>query len=141
MCWRQKALKQAKNVFLACFRAYVGQPDDHIGLATSMPFSSIYPTDPRTNSWNFRKKIFRIGSFEKLSFFESAIKKNFFCFINQSTNHKLFVRMNGTQFLGGIFYERWEILNRLMREIKKGEKWNSNWWDLNPNLPGESSVC
>ena len=30
-----------KNVFLACFRAYVEHPDDHIVWATSMPFASL----------------------------------------------------------------------------------------------------
>jgi hypothetical protein len=39
--------------FLAVNWAYVGQPDDHIGWAKSMPFASIDPTYPRTNSWNF----------------------------------------------------------------------------------------
>ena len=38
-----------------------------------MPFASINST----NSWNFYKKILRIGDFEKLSFFESAILKIF----------------------------------------------------------------
>ena len=36
-------------------------------------FPSINPTNPRTNPWNFHKKKLRIGNFEKLSFFESAI--------------------------------------------------------------------
>jgi hypothetical protein len=46
-----------------CFKSiktfYVGQPDDHIGRATLMPFTSIHPTESRTNP--FQKKIFRIG--------------------------------------------------------------------------------
>ena len=37
------------NAFLALFWAYVGQPDDHIGWATLMPFVSIYSTNPRNN--------------------------------------------------------------------------------------------
>ena len=45
-----------------------------------MPFTSIYPTDPRTNPWNFCYKILKIGSFEKLSFFESANLDYFFQF-------------------------------------------------------------
>ena len=70
--------------FFGCFCPYVRQPHDHIGWATSMPFASINPTNPRTNLWNFREKILRIGDFEKRCFFESAIlnfffrKKNFF---------------------------------------------------------------
>ena len=55
------------NAFLALFWAYVGQPDNHIGWATLMPFLKIYSTSPRTNPWNFRKKILRIGRVEKLS--------------------------------------------------------------------------
>ena len=58
--WRwgclKKALKQAKNVFfvfLGPFRAYVGQPQGHIGWAISMGFASFNPTKPRTNPWNF----------------------------------------------------------------------------------------
>ena len=49
---------QAKNaffVFFACFRPYVGQPDNHIGCVALMPSTSIYPADPRTNSAQFRE--------------------------------------------------------------------------------------
>ena len=35
-------------------------------------------TNPRTNKWNFHKKILRIGDFEKWPFFESAILNFFF---------------------------------------------------------------
>ena len=70
--WRwgclKKALKQAKNVFfvfLGPFRAYVGQPQGHIGWAIWMGFASFNPTNPRTNPWNFREKILRIGDFGK----------------------------------------------------------------------------
>ena len=49
-----------------------------------MPFASINPTSPRTDPWNFHKKILRIDRVEKWPFFESAIlnfflqkKKNF----------------------------------------------------------------
>ena len=70
--WRwgclKKALKQAKNVFfvfLGPFRAYVGQPQGHIGWAISMGFASFNPINPRTNPWNFREKFLRIGDFGK----------------------------------------------------------------------------
>ena len=43
-----------------------------------MPFASFNPTNPRTNPWNFHKKILRIGDFEKWRFFESAILNFFF---------------------------------------------------------------
>ena len=70
---------QLNNIaFFACFRPYVGQPDDHIGRVTLMPFASIYPTDPRTNPAQFDEKILRIYGFEKRSFFESAILVFFF---------------------------------------------------------------
>ena len=65
---RQKQAKNAFFVFFGCFWAYVGQPHDHIGWATSMPFASINPTNPRTNPWNFWKKILRIGGAGKLTF-------------------------------------------------------------------------
>ena len=40
-------------MFLALFWAHVGQPDGHLGWTTLMPLASIYPTNPRTNPWNF----------------------------------------------------------------------------------------
>jgi hypothetical protein len=56
-------------VFLGCFWAYAGQLHNHIGWAMSMRFTSTNSTNPRTNLWNFHKKILRIGDFKKLSFF------------------------------------------------------------------------
>ena len=76
-----KAQKQPKNAFsvlFGCFWAFVGQPHGHIRWATSMPFASFNPTNPRTNLRNFREKILRIGDFEKWAFFESAILNFFF---------------------------------------------------------------
>ena len=49
--------KNTKNAFFACFRPYVGQPDNHMGWATLMPFASIYPTDPMTNPVSFHRKV------------------------------------------------------------------------------------
>ena len=70
----KKRPENPKNAFLPVFElTYVGQSYDHISWAISMPFASINPKNPRTNPWNFWKKILRIGGFEKLSFFESAI--------------------------------------------------------------------
>ena len=40
----KKQAKSAFFVFLDWFWAYVGQPHDHIGWATPMPFASINPT-------------------------------------------------------------------------------------------------
>ena len=76
-----KAQKQQKNAFsvlFVCFWACVGQPHCHIGWATSIPFASFNPTNPRTDLRDFRVKILRIGDFEKWDFFESAILNFFF---------------------------------------------------------------
>ena len=66
--WAQKQAKNAFFVFLGCFWAYVGQPHDHIGWATPMPFASSNSTHPRTNPWNFHEKILRIGGALKMTF-------------------------------------------------------------------------
>ena len=34
--------------FLPLSWAYIGQPEDHIGWGTSVPFTSVHPTYPRT---------------------------------------------------------------------------------------------
>ena len=60
-------------MFLCCFWACVGQPDNHISWAKPMPFSSINSTNPRTNAWKFHEKILRIGGAGKWGFFEAAI--------------------------------------------------------------------
>ena len=93
-------------VFLACFRAYVGQPDNHIiiGWATSMPFASIYPTNPRTNWWNFHKKnienwqnwktqFFWVGHFEFI-----FSHKFFFCFIPIKISRIFLGSKDGSKF-------------------------------------------
>ena len=76
--WFSSRLKMQFLCFFGCFWAYVGQPYTHISWATSMPYASINPTNPRTNLWNFRKIFLRIGDFENLIFFESAIFIFFF---------------------------------------------------------------
>ena len=68
--WAQKQAKNAFFVFLGRYWAYVGQPHNHIGWATSMFFAPINTANPRTNPWNFGEIFSRIGSFENLSFFE-----------------------------------------------------------------------
>ena len=68
-------LKQAKNalfVFLPVLGLMLDCLTTILGWATLMPFASIYPTDARTNPWNFREKVLRIGGEKKLSLFESA---------------------------------------------------------------------
>ena len=70
--------KKIQNAFFACFCPYVGEPHSHVGWATSMPFASINPNNPRTNPWNFHKKILRTVDFEKRRFWKSAILDFFF---------------------------------------------------------------
>ena len=68
--------KTAKKCFFCVFWMFLslcGQPHGHIHWASSMPFTSINPTNPKTNLRNFRENFLRIGDFEKRCFFESAI--------------------------------------------------------------------
>ena len=93
-----KTGKNAFFVFLGCFCTYVGHPHDHIGWAISMPFTSINPTNPRTNQWNFCWKILRIGAFEKWPFWKTAIlefifEKLVFCFIPMKISHQEWVEI------------------------------------------------
>ena len=88
--------KNTNIAFFACFCPYVGQPHSHIGWDKSMPFASINPTNPRTDPWNFHKKILRIGDFEKCTFFESAILNFFF----QKILFLLHSHENSQKFIG-----------------------------------------
>ena len=99
----QKQPKSTENAFFGCFWAFVRQPHGHIHWATSMPFASFNPTNPRTHMRNFREKVLRIGDFKKWAFFESAIlnfffrkKKIFFCFIPMKISPNLYGRMDGS---------------------------------------------
>ena len=67
---------------------YVGQPDDHLGWATSMPFTSTYPIHPRTKPLNFGEQILRIGGFEKLSFLRRPF---WFFFLHSHENQSKFI--------------------------------------------------
>ena len=51
-----------------------------------MPFPSIYSSHPRTNPWNFCKKILRIGRAWKCNFFWSLII-GFLCLVFPNENH------------------------------------------------------
>ena len=102
-----KAKKQPKNAFsvhFGCFWAFVGQPHGHIRWATSMPFASFNPTNPRTNLRNFREKFLRIGNLKKWAFFWVVHfeflfkKKKFFCFIPMKISPNLYGRMDGSRF-------------------------------------------
>jgi hypothetical protein len=75
-------------VFLVCFWAYVGQPHDYIGWATSMPFASSDPTDLRTSLLNFGENCPAFGGGWKTQFFWVS-HFDFFCFIPIKISHKL----------------------------------------------------
>ena len=76
--------------FFACFCPYVRQPHDHIGWATLMGFASINSTNPRTDLWNFREKISRIGDFEKRPFW--------FFFLQMKISPNSYGRLDGSKF-------------------------------------------
>ena len=67
-----------------------------------MPFTSINLTNPRTNPWNFHKKILRIGDFEKRPFWKISHfeffswKFFFFYFILMKIISNLYDRMDGS---------------------------------------------
>ena len=86
-----------KICILTWFRAYVWQPDDHIGWAISLPFVSIYPTNPRTNSSHFHEKK-RIVRIEELTVFELAILI-FFCFIPMKISQSFLGSKDGSKLL------------------------------------------
>ena len=101
------------------FWAYAGQPHNHIGWATSMPFASTNSTNPRTNPRNFQKKILRIGDFKKCTFFESAIlnfffqkKKFFFCLIPMKTRQSLLVSKGQSKFWWLSWFGAHEVLGQ-----------------------------
>ena len=87
-----KRAKTTRNAFLPLKWPFVGQPENHIGWATSLGYSWVSSTYPRTIFWNFGEKMFRIGGFEKLTFFEtikfqySKIRKNSIFFSHSSLN-------------------------------------------------------
>ena len=64
-----KRAETAVFVVLALFWAYVGQSLNHIGWATSMPFTSINSTNPRANPWNFGGNCSAFGGGWKPQFF------------------------------------------------------------------------
>ena len=67
-----KRAKTTKNAFLPLKWPFVGQPDNLMGWATPLTYTWVSSTYPRTYSWNFGEKMFKIGRFEKLTFFETT---------------------------------------------------------------------
>ena len=88
----KNSLKMQKNALFACFWAYLGQPHDHIGWAKPMLVASINSTNQRTNPWNFREKILRIGGAGKWVFFSRPFwiffsKKYIYVYIFSNENN------------------------------------------------------
>ena len=84
-----------------------------------MPFASTNPTNPRTNPWNFHKKILRIGGVGKSAFFKSAIlnsiffqKNFFFCLIPMKTRQSLLVSKDGSKFWWLPWFAAHEVLDQ-----------------------------
>ena len=101
-----KRVKTTKNAFLPLKWPFVGQPDNHIGWAISLVYSWVSSTYQRTISWNFGEKMFRIGGFEKLTFFETTkfqylkYKKIWlFSFIPAEMFYKFLGKIDWVQFL------------------------------------------
>ena len=85
------------KLLLGCFWAYIRQPHNHIDWATSIPFASINPIDPRTN---LLAKIFWKLAILKNSIFLSrlfwTLKK--ICFISMKICQRFFDVKDGTKF-------------------------------------------
>ena len=58
-----------------------------------MPFTSINPTNPRTNPWHFHKHFLRIVDFDKLSFLELAVLD--FCLLHPHENQSKLLGYQG----------------------------------------------
>ena len=95
----RKGVKMDFFVLLSLFWCYIWQPDNQIGWATLLSFTSIFPTNPRINSWIFCEKILRIFGVENLSFFLSQPSFIFFCFILIHISHNLWETKDETKFL------------------------------------------
>ena len=91
---KKKIIKKKVCLFLSCFWAYVGQPHDHIGWSTPMPFASINPTNPRTNPWNFHEKILRIGGAGKWGFYPFFLSRPFWIFFFKKEKKKFLLHLN-----------------------------------------------
>ena len=64
-----KRAKTTKNAFLPQKWPFAGWPDILSDWATSLAYTLVSSTYPRTISWNFGEKMFRIGGFERFPFF------------------------------------------------------------------------
>ena len=64
-----KRAKTTKNAFLPLKWPFVGQPDNHIGWATSLAYTWVSSTYPRTISWNFGWKNIQKWWIWKIDFF------------------------------------------------------------------------
>ena len=120
----QRKLKNRQEmgfVFFGCFWAYVRQPHNHIGWATSMTFASINTINPRNNPWSFCEIFLRIGSIENLSFFELAIlifcsKKKYFSHFPMKISQSFLAGKVGSKFWSSKLFCRYFLsLNNVWR--------------------------
>ena len=95
------------------FLAYIGQPDDHKCWATSLPFTSIYPTNLRTNLWNFHKKSFENWRSWKSQFFWVS----HFEIVPIQISHILWGTKDGMKFCWFHWFPEKSGGNRIMRHI------------------------
>ena len=93
----REAQKQAKKMHFCVFRLFLS-----LSRTASLPFRLRCPlhqsilTNPRTNPWNFGEQFLRIGKFENISFFESAILKR--KFKNMKISQRFLAIKNGSKF-------------------------------------------
>ena len=99
-----------------------------------MSSTSIYPTYPRTNLWNFQEKILRIGGEKKLSFFcVSHFESFFFCFIIQ-ISHNLCDTKDGSKFWWSPWFSAQNSLFQLVctplyiSTCQLSQKQRENYW-------------
>ena len=92
----------AKNAFLVFFgvnRAYIREPENHIGWAKWMPFTSINPTHPNDQFVKFWGQLLSFWWWLKTRcFFWVGHLIFFFCFIPIYINHKLTGTKDATKF-------------------------------------------
>ena len=115
-----------KNAFLACFRAYVGQPHGQIHWATSMPFPSINPTNPIYNI--FAKKFWESGILKNSVFFEFEFW--IFCFFPMKISPNLYGRMDGSKFWCFSWFPKNSLLCVILRYTVHCSVWLISIWLL-----------
>ena len=118
--------KITKNAFLPLKWTFVGQSDNHIGWATSLAYTCVPSTKPRTISWNFGEKMSRIGGFEKLTFFDIQVLENeTLIFYQKILNHLVFTSCRFNEIPGQGHY----------RKDHRGDRWENG--STSQNIQGQ----